>query len=100
MGPLYNSIQSFPLNLGKLLASIPLFILGIMTLGIPIMLYAFKQANQFLYGVCEVLFSIVLGFLSAIKLTTDTEVDRLVALLAFFSAMYVGARGWQNINDA
>ena len=81
------------------LAQMPLFAFGLICLGVPIGLYFFKKKRQRLYGIIEIIFAIFLGFVAAVKITEPIKTDSVAAWLAFFSALYVGSRGWQNAID-
>jgi len=76
-----------------LLKTLPSFVLGLISAIVPVLLFLFKRTHQFLYGVCEIVFCIVLGLVATFRIISDSDI---VGWLAFLSAMYVGARGWQN----
>lgn len=81
------------------LQQLPAYVLGVAAMAIPPLLFVFKRNEQLLYGAIEIIFCAILGFLAAQSITVNKD-NNATAFIAFFSAMYVGARGWQNVVEA
>lgn len=88
-----------PIQTPQLVIYFQIFALAAVTLIVPYLLYQFKKLRQTVYGACELIFATILGFLSAIRIVNNTQLDEVVAIFSFLSALYVGSRGWQNYYD-
>lgn len=98
MHPQFDMLTGKITNLQDAMTELSPFLLGALTIALPVALFLFKLRSALYYAVCEVLFSVCLGLASAVKL--NARIDVASSVLAFVAALYVGARGWQNIYDA
>jgi hypothetical protein len=73
-------------------------IIGIAVIAVGVMAHWFKRINQFGYGIVEVFFGGVSGFLLAFTMTPATAARTQWASLVACS--YVVARGLNNMHDA